>query len=72
MHPTFMTCREAAEALKIHPVTLERLLNGGKLPGYKLANRWFIERDVLEGFEETYVGKRGRPKGYSPKRRAQG
>ena len=36
------------------------------------ARNAFIERDVLEGFEETYVGKRGRPKGYSPKRRAQG
>jgi len=70
MHPTLMTCREAAEALKIHPITLERLLAQGKLPGYKLANRWLVERDAFEAFQKTYVGKKGRPKGYSPKRGA--
>jgi hypothetical protein len=41
----------------------------GKLTAVKLADRWFVEEPTLEEFSKGYVGRRGRPTGYSPRRR---
>ena len=60
---------EAAQELGVHHKTVARLLRQGKLDGVNIANRWLIERNSLDSFKEGYVGKKGRPKGYSSKRR---
>ena len=65
-----ITAYEAATELGIHPKTVSRLLRQGKLVGVKLANRWIIERPSLESFSKHYIGKKGRPKGWSPKKEA--
>lgn len=64
------TSYEAARELGVHPKTVSRLLRQGTLAGVKLANRWLIEQDTLEDFRKDYIGKKGRPKGYSPKKEA--
>jgi excisionase family DNA binding protein len=44
----FMTKAEVAERLKVNPRTVERAINDGKLPAYKLLSRVRICRDELE------------------------
>lgn len=63
-----VTAYEAARELRVHPKTVRRLLRQGKLAGVKLANRWLIEQTTLETFGKNYIGKKGRPKGWSPRR----
>lgn len=67
---SLVTSYEAAELLGVHHKTVSRLLRQGILPGVKLANRWLIDKDTLEAFQEGYISKKGRPKGYSPKKEA--
>ena len=64
-----VTASEASRRLGIHPKSLGRLLRLGKLTGIKLANRWLIDEETFGKFSKSYVGKKGRPKGYSPGRR---
>jgi len=65
----FIPASEAAKSLGISPKSLGRLIRQGKFPAIKIANRWLIDKATLEEFSQTYIGKKGRPKGYSPKRR---
>ena len=65
-----ITSSEAAKELGVHHKTVARLLRQGKLDGVNIANRWLIERNSLDRFKADYIGKKGRPKGWSPKRRA--
>ncbi|HXZ95319.1 MAG TPA: helix-turn-helix domain-containing protein [Dehalococcoidia bacterium] len=59
---------EAAHRLGVHHKTVSRLMRLGKLGAVKVANRWLLEESALERFAKTYEGKKGRPKGYSPKK----
>jgi len=68
---SLVTTYEAARELGVHPKTVSRLLRQGKLAGVKLANRWLIERATLETFSRHYIGKKGRPKGWSPRKELQ-
>jgi len=61
-----LTSNEVAKDLGVHHKTISRLLRRGKIPGIKVANRWLIEQDTLEALRKVYVGKKGRPKVYSP------
>ena len=64
-----VTAGEAAARLNVHHKTIARLMRLGKLPAAKIANRWLMEEGVFNTFCESYGGKKGRPKGWSPKRR---
>ena len=61
---------EAAQRLGVHHKTVSRLMRQGQLRAVKVANRWVIEEEVLATFAESYAGKKGRPKGWSPKKEA--
>ena len=69
MRTNLVTTHEAASRLRVHPKTVSRLIRMGKLTAVKLANRWLVEEPTLEEFSRGYVGRRGRPTGYSPRRR---
>jgi len=69
MRTNLVTTHEAASRLQVHPKTVSRLMRMGKLTGVKLANRWLVEESTLEEFSKGYVGRKGRPSGYSPRRR---
>lgn len=46
---TILTVREAAEYLRIHPITLYRLLEKNKVSGvFKIGNQWRVGREVIE------------------------
>ena len=62
-----VTTSEAAMILKVHPKTIARLMRIGKLPAFKVANRWLIDKDIFNTFSKTYIGRKGRPQGWSPK-----
>ena len=51
---------DAAVRLRIHPESVKRLIRQGKLPASKVANKWFIRRDVLEQFASRYDPRPGR------------
>jgi hypothetical protein len=50
-----LTLQEAAAFLKIHPVTLLNMANGGIVPGAKIGKRWvFVEIDLVEYIRSQY------------------
>jgi excisionase family DNA binding protein len=55
----FIDVLEASRRLNVHPESVRRLIRQGRLPAYKFANKWLIERDVLEQFAQTYDGRPG-------------
>jgi excisionase family DNA binding protein len=49
-----LTVEEAAGRLKMHPVTVRRLLREGNLPGRKVgARQWRVSAAALREFIET-------------------
>ncbi len=59
---SYVSTSEAAAMLGAHHFTVQRMLERGKIPGEKVANRWFISRSFIEEMARTYVPKRGRPR----------
>ncbi len=55
----YVDVKEAAIRLKIHPESVRRLIRQGKLPAIRFANKWLIERDVLEQFASYYDPRPG-------------
>ena len=51
-----LTLQEAAELLKIHPVTLLNKANAGEVPGAKIGKCWvFVEIDLIEHIRSRYA-----------------
>lgn len=59
---TYIPSSEAAAALGINPMTIQKLLRDGKLPAEKIANRWLLRRVDVDESARTYVPKVGRPR----------
>ena len=59
---TYIASSEAARVLGIHPMSIQKLFQDGKLRGEKIANRWLVRRADLEEFAKTYVPEVGRPR----------
>lgn len=57
-----LSTAEAARILGVHPVAVQQMLKGGRLPGRKVARNWIIPRDALLEFAKTYVKGPGRRK----------
>jgi excisionase family DNA binding protein len=56
-----LNLQQAADFLKIHPVTLQVKAKSGEIPGAKPGNGWvFIDEDLVEYLRSTYnqPGKR--------------
>ncbi len=58
----YATAAEAALFLGVRPLTVSNLCASGRLRAEKVANRWLIQREVLEEFSKTYEGRPGRPR----------
>lgn len=56
---------EAAAVLDVHRATVNEMVRDGRLRGHRIGPHWFVDRDELMRFRETY----SRPKN-SPKRLA--
>ena len=46
----FYSVRETAEILKVHTITVKRLIKNGKLKGKLIGNRYRIDHRSLENF----------------------
>ena len=57
----YVSSSEAAQILRIHPFTIQKLLQDGRLRGEKIANRWLISRIAVDEYAQTYNPRRGRP-----------
>ncbi len=47
---TLYDVEELSSLLHVHEVTVRKLLRTGKLPGRKLAKRWYVSEDALKEF----------------------
>lgn len=47
---TLYDVEELAGLLQVHEVTIRKLLKAGKLPGRKLAKRWYVSEDALKAY----------------------
>lgn len=49
------TLQQAADFLKIHPMTLQEKARSGEIPGAKIGKRWvFLEFDLIEHIRSQY------------------
>ena len=62
LNKTYMSSAEAAFVLRIHPLSIQKLIYSGALSAEKIANRWLIQKDELTEFAKTYNPSRGRPR----------
>ena len=60
MFESYLDVVEASKILEVHPETVKRLIREGKLTATKFGNKWIMERDRLQVFDNTYDGRRGR------------
>ena len=56
MEKEFLSADEAAKLLALHPRTVRRLLDSGKLPGTRLGRKWRVStaavRRLIEGADK--------------------
>jgi excisionase family DNA binding protein len=48
--PKVYTIEEAAAILKVHPRTINRLLERGELRGFRVGRVWRISREALDAY----------------------
>jgi excisionase family DNA binding protein len=54
MEDELLTVEEAAKRVKMHPVTVRRLLRDGQLPGRKVGTRqWRVSAAALKSYMES-------------------
>jgi len=60
--PQVLTVREVSEYLRVHPITVYRLLHAKQLPGFRVASEWRFDREAIDrwraGQEQAAVGAR--------------
>jgi excisionase family DNA binding protein len=62
MEDELLTAEEAAKRLKMHPVTVRRMLRDGQLPGRKVgARQWRVSTAALKAYMSA--GEKAEPKG---------
>jgi excisionase family DNA binding protein len=49
---------EAAALLGVHPETIKRLCQRGRIPAEKVHNTWLIQKEKLQEFAATYRNPR--------------
>ena len=59
---TYVSAAEASQTLGITPAGLGQVIQSGRVPAVKVANRWLLARDDVEVFAATYAWKPGRPR----------
>jgi excisionase family DNA binding protein len=47
----FLTIKDVAHLLNVHPMTVYRLLKQGRLPGVRLGGVWRFSRQAIERWE---------------------
>lgn len=55
---TFYTAEELAELLRLNHQVVQRKLQAGEIPGYKIGKEWRVERDQLLAWLERHSNQR--------------
>lgn len=58
----FVGVHEAAKRLGIHEESVRRLIRIGTIPATKIGGQWYIDREDLAIFANTYDAKTGKRK----------
>jgi excisionase family DNA binding protein len=48
--PTIMTVNELAKYLRLHEQTVYKMAKEGRLPAYKVGNRWRFKKDTVDSW----------------------
>jgi excisionase family DNA binding protein len=57
MEPEIMTITQVAKYLQISEITMYKLVNEGRIPGFKIGRHWRVKKEDLTGVIEKL--KRG-------------
>lgn len=57
----FYTAAEVAELLRLHVQVVQRKLQAGEIPAYRIGREWRVERSQLLDWLERYSNQRVRP-----------
>jgi excisionase family DNA binding protein len=57
---TFYTSAEVAQLLRLHPQVVQRKLQAGAIPGYRIGREWRVEREQLIAWLEQHSNQRSR------------
>lgn len=49
----FLTVKELAKYLKVNPMTIYRLLKGGKIPAFKVSSEWRFKKTSINRWVEN-------------------
>lgn len=52
------TSAEVAEILRLHPQVVQRKLQAGEIPGYRIGREWRVERSQLMAWLEAHSNQR--------------
>lgn len=58
---TFYTSAEIAEMLRLHVQVVQRKLQAGEIPAYRIGKEWRVERSQLMEWLERHSNQRTRP-----------
>src|SRR5687768_1583499 len=58
----FYTSHEVADLLRLHLQVVQRKLQAGEIPGYRIGRDWRVERGQLLEWLERYSKQRERPR----------
>jgi excisionase family DNA binding protein len=58
--PTFYTAAEVAELLRLNPQVVQRKLQAGAIPGYRIGRDWRVDRAQLLEWLERHSNQRAR------------
>ncbi len=58
----YLNTRGAAKRLGIHEESLRRIIRIGTLPAEKIGGQWYIDKDQLNIFQNSYNAKSGKRK----------
>lgn len=63
--PTIMTVDEVAKYLRMHEMTIYRMATEGRLPAYKVGNRWRFKKERIDEWLLSQENNRNnkKPKG---------
>src|SRR6266566_2341460 len=56
----FYTAAEVAQLLRLHPQVVQRKLQAGAIPGYRIGREWRVEREQLISWLEQHSNQRAR------------
>lgn len=48
--PTIMTVNELAKYLRLHEQTVYKMAKEGRVPAYKVGNRWRFKKDTIDSW----------------------